>query len=171
MSNFVYDNTEIFLNLEFGLDWISDAEMRKHLKERYYFEEMAYPNKYAMQLALQAKADEIADYFNELHKTTVYEYDPTINYKMRETANGSSSSTATGNNNSKEYPQDNPTNGKLIGSSDSTSSGSATAQSITERTGTIGLTTQALIAQQREVLLNLVDRYENEFKDYFILSL
>lgn len=181
--NLVKNKQEIFLNLKFGLTWISDAEMRKHLKTCYYFQECAYPDVDAMQLVLQHIADDNRDYYNKLYETTKYEYDPIANVdadeSWTETRDGTSSanSTSGGQGDSYEFPM-NTTAQKQVGKSTSQASASGNTQAnevvvhTTRRKGNIGVTmTQQLIQAERDIILKLEDMYAKEFSHYFMITI
>lgn len=193
--NLVMNKTEIFTNLNFGLTWITDAEMRKHLKERYYFEECVYPNVGAMEFVLQHIADDKRDYFNKLYETTQYEYDPISNVDAHETwtetgkGKANARNNVMGDNSSKtasdtsEYPM-NINQGRLLQSnvgsgsylSNTNSVGDQETESVithtAERKGNIGVTmTQQLIEAERKIILNMVELYCDSFKNCFMITM
>ena len=56
-SNMVINHQSIFLPLTFGLNWVSDSEMRALMKTFYLTQDMAFPNEEMMVAQMQNKAD------------------------------------------------------------------------------------------------------------------
>ena len=177
-ENLVMNKGDIFLPLTFGLEFMTDEEVREELKEHYLLEECVYWDSNLMTYVLQHKADEVKDYFNRLYRTTLYKYDPLENYKIVESEEGSNSSTASSSTNSQtdsfEYPMDTQ-NQKQTGKGLSTGSGSSSGKSEDKRnlirSGNVNRTAQEMIKEEREILLNIKELYLKQFSDYFMITI
>ena len=65
------NSPEFFDKIAFGLDWWTDEKIIKSLRARYLFEKFVYQDKGTMQYLLQAKADALKDYYNDMAKTLI----------------------------------------------------------------------------------------------------
>lgn len=66
------NNSPDFLEwLNFGLNWWEDEKVIKALRARYLFEKYVYQDKETMKYLLQAKADALKDYYNDMAKTLI----------------------------------------------------------------------------------------------------
>lgn len=62
---------DFFDNVAFGLDWWTDEKIVKSLRSRYLFEKFVYQDKATIQYLLQAKADTLKEYYNDMAKTLI----------------------------------------------------------------------------------------------------
>ena len=172
-SNMVINHQSIFLPLTFGLNWVSDSEMRSLMKTFYLTQDMAFPNEEMMVAQMQNKADLIADFWNKMGELTKIKYEPIENYDS--TAGSSSSSSES---NAFEYPMEAPLK-KQVASSDGSGSASSSAKSDRKHTahihGNIGVTTsQQMLESEIELqrqLSRLKELYIKEFNEFFMLVL
>ena len=80
-------------NFDFGLDKypIFDENYRKELNEKiinhYYFREIGFETAELWKFYLNNTLNEIMPYYNELYKTTLFEFNPLENYKISESVN------------------------------------------------------------------------------------
>lgn len=80
-------------NFDFGLkDYpIFDENYRKQLNDKilkhYYFREIGFETAELFKLYLNQTLSEIMPYYNELYKTTLFEFNPLENYKISESVN------------------------------------------------------------------------------------
>lgn len=182
--NLVKDHTEIFLNLKCNLDFATDTEMRDMMKRHYYFESLTYPDVDAEALALQIRADEISDYYNQLYKIQLEtaKFNPLENYDLREEASTKSETNSTSKANSEstmsEFPMDTntkkPVNNTVSGSNGSGNvNGNATLNS--HKHGNIGVQTLGDIEESTEEMYKRVYqlklRYIQEFTRYFMVEI
>lgn len=65
------NSPDFFDKIAFGLDWWTDEKIIKSLRARYLFEKFVYQDKGTMQYLLQAKADALKDYYNDMAKTLI----------------------------------------------------------------------------------------------------
>lgn len=63
------NSPDFFDKIAFGLDWWTNDKIVKSLRARYLFEKFVYQDKKTMQYLLQAKADALKDYYNDMAKT------------------------------------------------------------------------------------------------------
>lgn len=80
----VGENPDIIFTLSHGLDFAEDAEVNEKLERRYRLYDWLTPNDYANKMMLQSVIDQWADYCNQLYATTLYDYDPILNYDRHE---------------------------------------------------------------------------------------
>lgn len=188
-------NPQMLDAVTFGLDFWSDADVRKAMKMHYLLQDWVYPDAKLMAAQLQAVADLQKDYYNKLWETTQYKYDPIENYNMVEevikdktttTDNGTSTThpgeegynTRTDNYN---YPDDEGTEKRVAANNDTITGSMVNDSSNThtnereykfQRHGNIGVTTsQQMIDQERKLLIHIDEMYLREFDDYFMITM
>lgn len=125
---------------------------------------------------LQAKADTLKHYYNELYKISIIDYNPIENYNRYEEMENEVHSKSKSSSNGKysEFPMDsnsskdvNATQSGGSGNTDGTSNGKAHIH------GTIG-SIQNIMKQEIEIkkmLGDLLDAYVAEFKDLFMITI
>lgn len=177
-ENLVMKKSDIFLPLTFGLDFMTDEEVREELKGHYLLEECVYEDSNLMTYMLQHKADEVKDYFNRLYRTTVYQYNPLENYRIVENEESVNSSTASSSTNSQtdsfEYPMDTQVQkqtGKGVGTGSGSSSGKSEDKRNLVRSGNVNKSAQEMIQAERDILLNIKELYLKQFSDYFMITI
>ena len=151
------------------------------LLKRYYFEECVYRDTWAMTEALQNVADLIEDHYNQLYKTTLYEYDPIADVatveELHEDQSGTGSANSSVQTRASEFPM-----GEDIGTARPTNSSendSNTFQNtqqkrdyVLKKKGLHGVrTTQQLIEEQRRIILSIVPKYVEEFSELFMITI
>ena len=80
----VGENPDIIFELEHNLTFADDADVNAMLERRYRLYDWLTPNDYANKMMLQSVIDQWNDYVNKLYDTTLYEYDPILNYDRHE---------------------------------------------------------------------------------------
>lgn len=177
--NLVMNNHAIFLPLECGLTFASDADVSELLYNYYLTQECAYPNDALMARLLQTKADLIRDRYNKIYETTQYEYNPIENYDMvedgTEHVDSESKSHTSSDTRSNEFPMNSATErpvGHGTGEGDGSASGNSDKTHTLRRHGNIGVTTaQQMIQSERELIIDLLRLYCDEFSDYFMITI
>lgn len=182
--NLVMNKTEIFLNIKFGLTWMTDAEARKELKNHFLLQECVYPDIDLMELVLQEYADHARDYLNRLYELQMHnkEYNPVENYDRYEdwtensNANSHSKSDSVGDN--YEFPMNTTTKKQVsnsIGSGTSDSNASGNAVHNGHIHGNIGVTTGAQMIQGEvdiaEIIYKLKEVFCKQFDDLFMITI
>ena len=143
--------------------------------------EVLYPDADFFKFAVKLWSEKEAPRWNALYSTTQYKYDPTENYNRHETYTDTNSSEGTSSYNGKnsneqkvsayDSPEYKPS--ELSNISDENNSNSR-ATGKTEHTahihGNIGVTTtQEMIKQEREIILNIYDVIIEDFKNRFCI--
>ena len=181
-SNMVINHQSIFLPLTFGLNWVSDSEMRALMKNFYLTQDMAFPNEEMMVAQMQNKADLIADFWNKIGELAKIKYEPIENYDRYEDSldndSTSGSSSSSSESNAFEYPMEAPLK-KQVASSDGNGSASSSAKSDRKHTahihGNIGVTTSQQMLESeielRRQLSRLKELYIKEYNEFFMLVL
>lgn len=75
---------ELIMNLEHNLTFADDDDVNAMIERRYRLYDYLTNNDYANTMMLQSVIDQWADYVNKLYDTTIYEYDPLLNYDKHE---------------------------------------------------------------------------------------
>lgn len=188
----------IVIPVSFGLDFVQDGTMYTYLIGQLanyslpYIEEnnitvddVAYQTNY-----LKQWVDIQAPYWNKLYETTKYEYNPIHNYDMNECECGMGETLAenTDNNQARNF-QDNqgwrngynstvdvPTNHDINNGNTNVDNYGKTDtkqknKRAMHRAGNIGVkSSQALILEERNIILNLIEKYIDEFKKNLVLE-
>lgn len=172
---------QILLNFHPKTDFATEVEIRDAIKKRYYFEELCYHDTWAMTEALQNRADLIAEYYNKLYKTTLFEYDPLANVGITEDHDETNSGTGSTNSNvntlSNEFPMGEPINtprpvGSSTNGSNSFSNTNANRNYKNKKTGSNGMRTrQELIEQERNIIISILPKYVEEFTNLFVIKI
>lgn len=124
----------------------------------------------------------IIDYYNSLYNTTILDYNPLINYKLKENttqkgnATNTSNSQSDTNNKNTDYPQQSISGGNYLSgeskNTDNTRSNTNTnSNSDIERIveSLSGTTYQELIQKERNNIINIINLIIEEMKPCFIL--
>lgn len=172
--NLVMNNQQIFLPIDFKLDWFSNAEIKEMMKARYLTEEMAFPSREIMVIKLQNKANELSELYNKLFylkglsesvtENPLWNYDRFEDWK--ENSNGNSDALYS------EFPMD--TNGeKNVNHTKGNTKGDLDHKG--HIYGNIGVQTLGDIEQATEEMYKRVyqlkAQYVEEFKDFFMLNI
>lgn len=80
----VGENPDIIFELEHNLTFADDDDVNAMLERRYRLYDWLTPNDYANKMMLQSVIDQWNDYVNKLYDTTLYDYDPILNYDRHE---------------------------------------------------------------------------------------
>ena len=75
---------ELIMALEHNLTFADDDDVNAMIERRYRLYDYLTNNDYANTMMLQSVIDQWADYVNKLYDTTLYEYDPILNYDRHE---------------------------------------------------------------------------------------
>lgn len=154
-------------------------ELEKKIIEHYAMRQIGFETFGAFKYHVNVRMREIMPYYCELYKTTLFNYNPIENYNMTEGSEEDVSNKGTSKGNSLEEFSDTPqgkienldthlssaTRNNNAGESESTGKTKHTAW----RKGNIGVTsTQALIKQEREIILNIDMLIIDELRDLFL---
>ena len=180
--NLVMNKTEIFLNLHFGLDFMTDSEAADELKKHFFTQECVHPNTELMHFYLQNIADESKDFLNKVYALSLVEYNPIDNYDRYEEWTDESEGNSKVNSNSQnkvyEYPM-NTTDEKAVNRGDSSGESSSDMTGTSRHTGhlrgNIGVTTAAQMLQGEidlaEKLKKLKKIFCDQFDDLFMITI
>lgn len=175
----VFEVPMIFTGINFNLDFINNETLINYLTDYYYTFDCVYDNIFLMRKKLQLKADLLSTYYNKLYKTTLYDYNPIENYNrleehiIKSSEKGESSQNA--NNINSQYPMNTISSKDVLKNQNSNSIENSVNKedSIKIHTsGNIGVTTsQQMIEQERQIILNIVEKYINEYQQLFMLTI
>ena len=163
-------------------------ELNKKIINHYFFRQIGFETAGRFRFELNTRMNEIMPYYVELYKTTLFNYNPLENYNMveefKDTSKGSEegSSSAKGSSTSKysDTPHsrtENIDDGYLTSQTDEDNESTGTNQSTNTRDdthtgmrkGNIGVTsTQQLITQERELIINIDRMIIEELQDLFL---
>lgn len=167
------------------IEWFSFNEIEEQLKARYVFDICCYQNVSTMKYMIQARANELKDYYNGKFLSFTYEVDPENNYEMfrkgfsnlnhgHKVANGSKSKT-----DEYTYPDGTSLNRRHTGmtevagnSSDNTTTNSGDDKTTYEEYTHGDMSVRSLpsvLKEMRDFLENIRKEYIDEFADLFIL--
>lgn len=182
--NMVMNKPEIFLNVKFGLTWMTDTEARKELKNHFLTEECVYPDIELMALKLQEYADHSRDYLNRLYELQMRnkEYNPVENYDRYEEWTDHSTQSSTSHSDSQgdtfQFPMNTTAKkqvGNQIDSMTGTSSGTGDGTHNGHIHGNIGVTTGAQMIQGEadvaQLIYKLKDEFCKQFDDLFMITI
>lgn len=170
---------EIFFNVKFGLEFMTDTEARAALLENFMFEAPVYQEIDTMAAALQARANLVNTELNELFRTTLHEFDPLSDHEEHERtlSHGTVNSNSSGQNNSDVFDftmNANPGTKRQVNNTGSTSNVTSydSSDNDTEisRTGRRG-SAAALIEEERSIILNMKKELLRKFNDLFMVYL
>ena len=74
----VYNNQDIFTNIDFNVSFIDNKTIRDYLLKFYWNWSMVYPDKNYMNRQIQLYADMSRDYWEDMARTYKYKYDSQI---------------------------------------------------------------------------------------------
>ena len=80
----VGEHPDIIFDLEHNLTFADDDDVNAIIERKYRLYDWLTNNDYANQMMLQSVIDQWADYVNKLYDTTLYEYNPILNYDRHE---------------------------------------------------------------------------------------
>ena len=155
--------------------WSEDhrGELEKKIIEHYYFRQIGFETVGRFKFKLNTRLREIMPRMNELYKTTLFKYNPIENYNMEE--QGTDKRTADSESLGKyaETPGSELTGlveGKyLTNATHGTDKSSGQEEHYFTRHGNIGVTTtQQMIEQERNIIIDLDLMIIDELKDLFI---
>lgn len=179
----ILKNNDIF-DIEY--DFYSEehkANFEKKFIDRYYFDEIGFETVGMFKHFLRTRLNEIMPYYKHLYQTTIYEYNPLLNYDVTEvtTRELESEDTNTINNNGGIHEYDTPiqplSNYKKTPShisennSNSTNDTRGRVSEVNKRDmkGNIGVqTTQDLIMKERQVIINIDQQILDELEILFM---
>lgn len=142
------------------------ADLEKKIIDHYYFRQIGFETPGRFKFELNKKMREIMPYFNQIWKTTKYEYNPIENYNMREGATDTHKSNSEDTTENLSRYNDTP-QGEIGNLDDYLTSatrdeGSSRAENSGEsnheahRSGNIGVTsTQQLIEMERKITIDV----------------
>lgn len=170
--------------------WREDhrEELNAKIINHYYFRQIGFESVGRFRFELNARLKEIMPLYIELYKTTMFEYNPIENYNMQEEFKTSSQgfedskTLANGTNVNKfsDTPHsrvENMKDGYLTTHTEDTNNSDVNNTSTQERTeintgkrrGNIGVTsTQQLIQQERDLIINIDKMIIGELTDLFL---
>ena len=165
--------------------WKEDhrGELEKKIVDHYYMSQIGFETFGRFKHELNTRMREIMPYYVELYKTTQFEYNPIENYSMREEflddSNATGSSLASGLDKLNDTPMTEISdlkahlNHHLTSVTENNSEATSEAKSNSKhegwRKGNIGVTTtQQMIQQERDVILNLDKLIIDELQDLFM---
>lgn len=176
-------------SLKHNLSFATDAEINQHIITRYRLYEYLTPCELDNKAILQSIIDEWSNYVNKLYETTQYEYNPIENYHRYEKEH--SEGEFDENNDQTETPTNRKTttsnsgyevSGTLKPTVETEIKGTVNVK--TDRDGTnsgdrdleaygnIGImSSQDMIKQEREIILDCLDFYVKKFAEAFNLSM
>lgn len=190
IRHLVEDGVEIFDSCDKYPIWNENhrAELEKKILDHYWCRQIGFETFGRFKHELNTRMREIMPYYNQLYKTTLFEYNPIENYNMEErfedTSKGSEASNSKGQsehvNRYSETPQGSITNiddgwltnlTKDNGNSEGESSSTSEQNTVHKggRHGNIGVTTtQQMIEQERNIILNIDKLIIDELQDLFL---
>ena len=80
----VWQDPSLIENLEHGFEWITDDEVNAFILARYRDYNYLTPSDTANENFLQNVINQWKEYFDKLYGTTLFEYDPLLNYDLHE---------------------------------------------------------------------------------------
>lgn len=154
-------------------------ELEKKIVEHYAMRQIGFETFGRFKHEVNVRMREIMPYYNELYKTTLFEYNPIENYNMTEGSEEQSATSGTSELTNLEKfsdtPQteitnlDNYVSSATQNEGKNTSEGKSSNKHTAWRKGNIGvMSTQNLIQQERDIILNLDKMIIDELKDLFL---
>lgn len=155
------------------------AELNEKIINHYYMRQIGFETFGRFRYELNTRMREIMPYYVELYKTTQFEYNPIENYNMTEGSEEDVTSKGTTEGNTVEKISDTPQNeitnidNYMSSASKNEGKSSTEGESKNKRTawrkGNIGvMSTQNLIQQERDIILNIDMLIIEELKDLFL---
>ena len=149
------------------------GELEKKIIEHYYFRQIGFETVGRFIFMLNVRLREIMPRMNKLYETTLFKYNPIENYSMEE--EGTDKRSADSENLAKysETPQgelQNLIDGKYLSSaSHGTDKSQGEEKHHFTRKGNIGVTTtQQMIEQERNIIIDIDLKIINELNDLFL---
>ena len=154
-------------------------ELEKKIIDHYAMQQIGFETFGRFKYELNVRMREIMPYYVELYKTTLFEYNPIENYNMtegsEENVKSSGSSEGTSLEKFSDTPQSEVSNlDKYLSSATQNegtnkSTGASDTKHTAWRKGNIGvMSTQNLIQQERDIILNIDKLIIDELKDLFL---
>ena len=180
--NLVKNKTAIFLNLHFGLDFMSDSEAAEELKIHFYTQECAHPDVELMHMFLQNTADETRNFLNRAYELSQLEYNPIDNYdryeEWEDNTEGKSDVKSGSENKIFEYPMNTTAEKAVnrgINSGDSSNEMTGKSSHKGHIRGNIGVkTVSAMLSEEMSIserLRRLKKLFCDQYEDLFMLSI
>lgn len=155
------------------------AELEKKIIEHYYLRQIGFETFGAFKFHLNVRMREIMPVYVERYKTTQFKYNPIENYSMTEGSEENRSSEGSSSGNGTEKFSDTPMgrienlDTHLTTATKNESSAKSQSKDDTKHTawrkGNIGvMTTQSMIQQERDIIINLDKEIIDELQDLFL---
>lgn len=155
--------------------WSEDhrGELEKKIIEHYYFRQIGFETVGRFKFKLNTRLREIMPRMNQLYKTTLFNYNPIENYNMEEQGNDKRSASSDSLGKYAETPGSELTGllegNYLTNATHGTDKSSGEEDHYFTRHGNIGVTTtQQMIEQERNIIIDLDLMIIDELKDLFI---
>lgn len=168
---YVKDHQEIFLNVDFGIDYASNTKIRDYMKRKFFLHELIYSPELTA-IRLQHCADNVRDYANYYISTLDFykKFSPIENYDRYEdwedTSASHSDNTATGS----QFPM-NTAGKKDVTETNGTANSDGSSRHTAHIHGNIGVTTStAMMNEYLKALPNILDWYCDLFRSIFTIS-
>lgn len=150
------------------------AELEQAIIDHYAYHEIGQETVDRWKQRFKTRFQRIMPFYNELHNSTLLDYNPLLNYKLTEAMDGSRVNTGTvgTDNTMTEYPQHTDITQDIpSGRSQNTTTNNLTEANDYTKTveGLTGTSYPELIKQHRDNLLRVNDLIINEMKPAFIL--
>lgn len=149
------------------------GELEKKIIEHYYFRQIGFETVGRFKFKLNTRLREIMPRMNKLYKTTLYKYNPIENYNMEEQGTNKRKADSETLGKYADTPGsevDGVLEGKyLTNATHGTDKSSGEENHYFTRHGNIGVTTtQQMIQQERDIIIDLDMMIIDELKDLFI---
>lgn len=153
--------------------------LNKKIIEHYYLRQIGFETFGRFKFKLNVKMREIMPFYVELYKTTQFDYNPIENYSMTEGSEEKTTSKGTSKGNGLQTNHDTPQNdvanldthisSATKQNSEGTSEGTSDNVREAWRRGNIGVTTsQQMIQQERDLIINIDMMIIDELQDLFL---
>lgn len=183
----VFNHQDIFLGIDFNVPFATNSEISEYLLMKFYNWSLVYPDSTYINKQMKFHALHIADKWRQMYKTTQYNYNPIENYNRTEVKsiqedyieNTASNSDGNSTNKNYEMPYDSNverertqnTNAQRSGGQEQRESNNVHIEK-NNISGNIGVTTtQQMIEQERNIIIDIIDLYMDEFKRFFYLDI
>lgn len=184
---------QLIQNLRHNLGFVSDQEVNDKILTKYRLYEYLTPCDPDNTAILQSIINDWSDYVIKLYETTQYDYDPLLNYDRHEVTDdngahsaGSHSTTVNTPNGRQQITHNSGYNAsatlaptqkiEVQGTETNTATGTSSGEDEAHRRshiyGNIGvMTSQQMIQQERDLIIDPVEFYVSKFADAFNLSM
>lgn len=174
---FIENGATLFDNVKKYPIWKEEhrQELEEKIIDHYYMSQIGFETFGRFKHELNTRMREIMPYYVELYKTTQYDYNPIENYSMQEGSEdlGTSEGSSKGLQKYSDTPQSKVENLNThltnVTQNDASSKGSNKTSHTAWRKGNIGVTTsQQMIEQERDIILNIDKLIIEELQDLFL---